>query len=232
MSKTMTATSTRRNHTVRAAGDVWTLGRHRMVCGDATNPADVDLLMDGLKANLIVTDPPYNVSYQSADGKSIRNDSMADGKFYEFLLAAFKNMAEHLAEGGSAYIFHRRHGRAELPPGVQRGGLSHQRRVHLGKEQPRIGRSPYQWQHEPVLFGWLPNGRHKWFADRKQSTIWNFDKPKKSEQHPTMKPIPLLAYPIKNSSAPNGVVMDLFGGSGSTLMACEQTDRILPHDGA
>ena len=89
-----------------------------------------------------------------------------------------------------------------------------------------LGRSPYQWQHEPVLFGWLPNGKHKWFADRKQTTIWNFDKPKHSKEHPTMKPIPLLAYPIKNSSAPNGVVMDLFGGSGSTLIACEQTDRI------
>ena len=89
-----------------------------------------------------------------------------------------------------------------------------------------LGRSPYQWQHEPVLFGWLPNGKHKWFADRKQTTIWSFDKPKHSKEHPTMKPIPLLAYPIKNSSAPNGVVMDLFGGSGSTLIACEQTDRI------
>lgn len=96
-----------------------------------------------------------------------------------------------------------------------------------------LGRSPYQWQHEPVLYGWLPNGKHKWFSDRKQSTIWNFDKPKKSADHPTMKPIPLLAYPIKNSSAPNAVVMDLFGGSGSTLMACEQTDRIcrtMEHD--
>ena len=89
-----------------------------------------------------------------------------------------------------------------------------------------LGRSPYQWQHEPVLFGWLPNGKHRWFADRKQTTIWNFDKPKHSAQHPTMKPIPLLAYPIKNSSAPNGIVLDLFGGSGSTLIACEQTDRI------
>ena len=89
-----------------------------------------------------------------------------------------------------------------------------------------LGRSPYQWQHEPVLFGWLPNGKHKWFADRKQTTIWNFDKPKHSAEHPTMKPIPLLAYPIKNSSAPNGIVMDLFGGSGSTLIACEETDRV------
>ena len=89
-----------------------------------------------------------------------------------------------------------------------------------------MGRSPYQWQHEPVLYGWLPNGKHKWFSDRKQSTIWNFDKPKRSAEHPTMKPIQLVAYPIKNSSAPNAVLLDLFGGSGSTLIACEQTDRI------
>ena len=94
------------------------------------------------------------------------------------------------------------------------------------KESLVLGRSPYQWQHEPVLFGWLPNGKHKWFADRKQTTVWRFDKPKRSKEHPTMKPVPLLAYPIKNSSAPNAVVLDLFGGSGSTLIACEQTDRI------
>ena len=201
-------------------GDVWTLGRHRMVCGDATNPADVDLLMDGLKANLIVTDPPYNVSYESADGKSIRNDSMTDGKFYEFLLAAFKNMAEHLAEGGSAYIFHADTEGLNFRRAFKEAGFHISGVCIWVKNSLVLGRSPYQWQHEPVLFGWLPNGRHKWFADRKQSTIWNFDKPKKSEQHPTMKPIPLLAYPIKNSSAPTGVVMDLFGGSGSTLMAC------------
>ena len=159
-------------------GDVWTLGRHRMVCGDATNAGDVDLLMDGLKANLIVTDPPYNVAYQSADGKSIQNDSMADGKFYEFLLAAFKNMAAHLAEGGSAYIFHADTEGLNFRRAFKEAGFHISGVCIWVKNSLVLGRSPYQWQHEPVLFGWLPNGKHKWFADRKQSTIWNFDKPK------------------------------------------------------
>ena len=207
-------------------GDVWTLGRHRMVCGDSTNPHDVALLMDGVKANLIVTDPPYNVAYESADGKSIQNDSMADEKFYEFLLAAFRNMAAHLAEGGSAYIFHADTEGLNFRRAFKEAGFHISGVCIWVKNSLVLGRSPYQWQHEPVLYGWLPNGKHKWFSDRKQSTIWNFDKPKRSKEHPTMKPIPLLAYPIKNSSAPNGVVMDLFGGSGSTLMACAQTDRI------
>lgn len=207
-------------------GDVWTLGRHRMVCGDSTNPDHVDLLMDGLKANLVVTDPPYNVAYESADGKSIQNDSMADEKFYEFLLAAFRNMAAHMAEGGSAYIFHADTEGLNFRRAFKEAGFHISGVCIWVKNSLVLGRSPYQWQHEPVLFGWMPNGKHRWFSDRKQTTIWNFDKPKHSKEHPTMKPIPLLAYPIKNSSAPNGVVMDLFGGSGSTLMACGQTDRI------
>lgn len=207
-------------------GDVWTLGRHRMVCGDSTNPDHVDLLMDGLKANLVVTDPPYNVAYESADGKSIQNDSMADEKFYEFLLAAFRNMAAHMAEGGSAYIFHADTEGLNFRRAFKEAGFHISGVCIWVKNSLVLGRSPYQWQHEPVLFGWMPNGKHRWFSDRKQTTIWNFDKPKHSKEHPTMKPIPLLAYPIKNSSAPNGVVLDLFGGSGSTLMACEQTDRI------
>ena len=207
-------------------GDVWTLGRHRLVCGDSTKAETYTTLMDGVKANLVITDPPYNVSYQSADGKSIQNDSMADGKFYEFLLAAFRNMAAHLAEGGSAYVFHADTEGLNFRRAFKEAGFHISGVCIWVKNSLVLGRSPYQWQHEPVLFGWLPNGKHKWFADRKQTTIWNFDKPKHSKEHPTMKPIPLLAYPIKNSSAPNGVVMDLFGGSGSTLIACEQTDRI------
>ena len=207
-------------------GDIWTLGKHRMVCGDATKASDVALLMDGIKANLVVTDPPYNVSYESADGKTIQNDSMADGKFYEFLLSAFKNMAAHMAEGGSAYIFHADTEGLNFRRAFKEAGFHISGVCIWAKNSLVLGRSPYQWQHEPVLFGWLPNGKHRWFADRKQTTIWNFDKPKHSAQHPTMKPIPLLAYPIKNSSAPNGIVLDLFGGSGSTLVACEQSDRI------
>ena len=170
--------------------------------------------------------PSYNVAYESADGKRIQNDSMADGQFYEFLLAAFRNMAAHMAEGGSAYIFHADTEGLNFRRAFKEAGFHISGVCIWVKNSLVLGRSPYQWQHEPVLFGWLPNGKHRWFADRKQSTIWNFDKPKRSKEHPTMKPIPLLAYPIKNSSAPNNIVLDLFGGSGSTLMACEQTDRI------
>jgi len=207
-------------------GDLWTLGRHRMLCGDATSEDDLNHLMGDVKANLIVTDPPYNVSYESADGKFIQNDSMADGAFYEFLLSAFRNWLPHLAEGASAYIFHADTEGLNFRRAFKEAGFHISGVCIWVKNSLVLGRSPYQWQHEPVLYGWLPNGKHKWFADRKQTTIWNYDKPKHSKEHPTMKPIPLLAYPIKNSSAPNGVVLDTFGGSGSTLIACEQTDRI------
>ena len=207
-------------------GDVWILGRHRLICGDATNPEDMARLMDGVKANLVVTDPPYNVAYQSKDGKTIQNDSMGDAAFYEFLLAAFKNMTAYMAEGGSAYIFHADTEGLNFRRAFKDAGFHISGVCIWVKNSLVLGRSPYQWQHEPVLFGWLPNGTHKWFSDRKQSTIWNYDKPKQSKEHPTMKPVPLLAYPIKNSSAPNGIVLDPFGGSGSTLIACEQTDRI------
>ena len=207
-------------------GDVWALGRHRLVCGDATKVEDLDLLMGDTRANLVVTDPPYNVAYESADGKSIQNDSMADEAFFDFLLSAFKNWTSHLAEGASAYIFHADTEGLNFRRAFKEAGFHISGVCIWVKNSLVLGRSPYQWQHEPVLYGWLPNGKHRWYADRKQTTIWNYDKPKHSKEHPTMKPIPLLAYPIKNSSAPNSVVLDTFGGSGSTLIACEETDRI------
>lgn len=209
-------------------GDVWQVGRHRLMCGDATSPEDVATLMDGKKANLIITDPPYNVAFESSDGLSIKNDRMENDKFYEFLLAAFKNMAEHLEKGGSAYVFH-----------ADTEGLNFRKAFidagfHLSgcciwvKNSLVLGRSDYQWQHEPVLYGFLQNGKHYWSknAGRSQTTIWNFDKPKKNKNHPTSKPLDLLAYPIGNSSQENAIVIDTFGGSGSTLMTCEQTNRI------
>lgn len=209
-------------------GDVWQVGRHRLMCGDATSPEDVATLMDGKKANLIITDPPYNVAFESSDGLSIKNDRMENDKFYEFLLAAFKNMAEHLEKGGSAYVFH-----------ADTEGLNFRKAFidagfHLSgcciwvKNSLVLGRSDYQWQHEPVLYGFLQNGKHYWSknAGRSQTTIWNFDKPKKNKNHPTSKPLDLLAYPIGNSSCENAIVIDTFGGSGSTLMTCEQTNRI------
>lgn len=209
-------------------GDVWQVGRHRLMCGDATSPEDVATLMDGKKANLIITDPPYNVAFESSDGLSIKNDKMENDKFYEFLLAAFKNMAEHLEKGGSAYVFH-----------ADTEGLNFRKAFidagfHLSgcciwvKNSLVLGRSDYQWKHEPVLYGFLQNGKHYWSknAGRSQTTIWNFDKPKKNKNHPTSKPLDLLAYPIGNSSQENAIVIDTFGGSGSTLMTCEQTNRI------
>lgn len=209
-------------------GDVWQVGRHRLMCGDATSPEDVATLMDGKKANIIITDPPYNVAFESSDGLSIKNDKMENDKFYEFLLAAFKNMAEHLEKGGSAYVFH-----------ADTEGLNFRKAFidagfHLSgcciwvKNSLVLGRSDYQWQHEPVLYGFLQNGKHYWSknAGRSQTTIWNFDKPKKNKNHPTSKPLDLLAYPIGNSSQENAIVIDTFGGSGSTLMTCEQTNRI------
>ncbi|RJX22337.1 MAG: DNA modification methylase [Ammonifex sp.] len=207
-------------------GDVWTLGRHRLVCGDATEAADVALLMDGCKANLVLTDPPYAVSYKSASGLSIKNDSLKKDEFYKFLLDAFRNMAENLESGGSAYVFHAdteglNFRRAFVDAGFHLSGV-----CIWAKDTFVMGRSPYQWQHEPILFGWLKNGKHKWYAGRAEKTVWNFAKPKKNKDHPTAKPLELLAYPIQNSSQPNGVVLDLFGGSGSTLITCEQADRI------
>ena len=211
--------------TFTKAGDVWTLGRHRLVCGDATDPAVYAILMDGVKANLVITDPPYNVNYEGSAGK-IQNDNMADEKFYEFLLAAFRNMESVMAPDASIYVFHSdteglNFRRAFADAGFYLSGCC------IWKKQSLVlGRSPYQWQHEPVLYGWKKNGRHQWYTGRKETTIWEFDKPKKNGDHPTMKPIPLLAYPIGNSSMANSVVLDPFGGSGSTLIACEQTDRI------
>ena len=207
------------------AGDVWTLGRHRLVCGDSTDPAVYSVLMDGVKANLVLTDPPYNVNYESSAGK-IKNDNMADEKFYEFLLAAFRNMVSVMADDASIYVFHAdteglNFRRAFADAGFYLSGCC------IWKKQSLVlGRSPYQWQHEPCLYGWKKNGRHQWYTGRKETTIWEFDKPNKNSDHPTMKPIPLLAYPIANSSMTNSVVLDPFGGSGSTLIACEQTDRI------
>ena len=211
--------------TFTKVGDVWTLGRHRLVCGDSTDPAVYEVLMDGVKANLVITDPPYNVNYEGSAGK-IKNDNMADEKFYEFLLAAFKNMESVMAADASIYVFHAdteglNFRRAFADAGFYLSGCC------IWKKQSLVlGRSPYQWQHEPVLYGWKKNGKHQWYTGRKETTIWEFDKPKKNGDHPTMKPIPLLAYPIGNSSMTNAIVLDPFGGSGSTLITCEQTDRI------
>lgn len=207
-------------------GDIWSVGRHRLMCGDATKAEDVAALMDGKKANILMTDPPYGVSFKSSDGLTIQNDSIKGDDFYQFLLAAFKNIVDNMESGGAAYVFHADTEGLNFRRAFQDAGF------HLAgcciwvKNSLVLGRSDYQWQHEPVLYGFLQNGKHKWFSDRSQTTVWNFDKPKKNKNHPTSKPLDLLGYPIGNSSQANAIVVDTFGGSGSTLMACEQMNRI------
>ncbi|MCR0611682.1 site-specific DNA-methyltransferase [[Clostridium] innocuum] len=210
---------------VTKSGDVWLLGNHRLICGDSTKAETYEALMDGKKANLVVTDPPYNVNYKGSAGK-IQNDSMNEEAFEKFLFDAYKQMNAAMAEDASIYVFHSdSHGLA-FRKAFEDAGFYLSGCCIWKKQSLVLGRSPYQWQHEPCLYGWKKKGKHQWYSDRKQTTIWEFDKPKKNGDHPTMKPIPLIAYPIKNSSMSNCIVLDPFGGSGSTLIACEQLGRI------
>ncbi len=210
---------------VTKSGDLWLLGNHRLICGDSTREETYTLLMDGKKANLVVTDPPYNVNYEGSAGK-IKNDNMENGKFYQFLLDAFTCMEKAMADNASIYVFHADTEGLNFRKAFADAGFYLSGTCIWKKQSLVLGRSPYQWQHEPVLFGWKKKGKHQWYTGRKESTIWEFDKPKKNGDHPTMKPVPLVAYPIKNSSMSNCIVLDPFGGSGSTLIACEQTNRV------
>jgi DNA modification methylase len=210
---------------VTKPGDLWLLGQHRLVCGDSTQADTYALLMDGRLANLVVTDPPYNVNYEGTAGK-IKNDNMADEKFYQFLLEAFTLTEKAMARDASIYVFHADTEGFNFRKAFKDAGFYLSGTCIWKKQSLVLGRSPYQWQHEPILFGWKKAGKHAWYSDRKQSTIWEFDKPRKNTDHPTMKPVPLVAYPILNSSMTGCIVLDPFGGSGSTLIACEQTGRI------
>ena len=205
-------------------GDVWRLGRHRLVCGDSTKAETYETLMEGKKANLVVTDPPYNVNYEGTAGK-IQNDNMASEKFFDFLFDAFSNMEKVMADDASIYVFHADTEGLNFRKAFEAAGFYLSGCCIWKKPSLVLGRSPYQWIHEPCLFGWKKSGKHQWYSDRKQTTVWEFEKSKKNTDHPTMKPIPLLSYPIANSSMSNTIVLDPFGGSGSTLIACEQMDR-------
>ena len=211
--------------TISKLGDLWHLGRHRVICGDSTGEETYKVLMEGVKANVIVTDPPYNVDVEETAGK-IMNDNMADQDFYKFLLSAYTRMHENLADDGSIYVFHADTEGLNFRKAFKDAGFYLSGCCIWKKNALVLGRSPYQWQHEPCLFGWKANGKHEWYSDRKQTTIWEYDRPKASKDHPTMKPVQLMAYPIRNSSMTNGIVLDPFLGSGSTLVACEETDRV------
>lgn len=207
------------------AGDLYLLGKHRLICGDSTKPETYERLLDGQKVNLILTDPPYNVDIEEKAGK-IQNDNLSNNEFYNFLLNAFSSMCSSLADDGSFYVFYADKEAVNFRTALLESGFYIAQGCIWVKNSIVIGRSNYQWKHEPVLFGWKQKGKHLWYSDRKQTTIWEFDKPQRSELHPTMKPIPLLAYPIKNSTMTNGIVLDPFLGSGSTLIACCETDRV------
>lgn len=206
-------------------GDIWTLGKHRVICGDATKLETFKTLLENTKVNLVVTDPPYNVNYEGSAGK-IKNDNMEDDKFYQFLFNSFVNMGQAMADDASIYVFHADTEGLNFRKAFQDAGFYLSGCCIWKKPSLVLGRSPYQWQHEPCLYGWKKKGKHKWYAGRKETSVWEFEKSKKNADHPTMKPIALLAYPIKNSSMTNSLVLDPFAGSGSTLIACEQTGRV------
>ena len=206
-------------------GDIWHLGKHRVIYGDSTKMETYERLMEGVKANLVLTDPPYNVDVQETAGK-IMNDNMSDSDFYNFLLAAYQCMHENLADDGSIYVWHADTEGLNFRKAFKDAGFYLSGCCIWKKNSLVLGRSPYQWIHEPCLFGWKQKGKHQWYSDRKQTTVWEYDKPKSSPDHPTMKPVTLMSYPIKNSTMTNGIVLDPFLGSGSTLIACMETDRV------
>lgn len=208
-------------------GNIYKLGDHYLMCGDSTNSNDVAKLMNNELVDLIITDPPYNVNYEgkTEDSLTIMNDNLSNNEFYTFLKKAYDNMYFSIKEGGSVYVFHADTEGLNFRKALINSGFKLAECLIWVKNSFVLGRQDYQWQHEPILYGWKPGAAHYFINDRSLSTILNFDKPIKSEEHPTMKPIELIAYLMKNSSVKNQKVLDLFGGSGSTLIAAEQLER-------
>lgn len=208
-------------------GDIWILGNHRLMCGDSTHKDDIMRLMNNQDADMILTDPPYNVDYvgKTAEALKIKNDNMDDNQFYEFLRKVFENMYIVTKEGASIYVFHADTEGINFRKAFKDAGFKLAECLIWKKDCFVMGRQDYQWQHEPVLYGWKEGKAHYFINDRTQSTILEFDRPKQSTLHPTMKPIDLIAKLIKNSSKENDIILDLFGGSGSTIIAAEQLNR-------
>lgn len=209
-------------------GDIWQLGEHRLICGDSADRNIVKKLLgnDFGKVDLVLTDPPYNVAYKgkTKDELEIENDSMSQEDFEKFLSASFKIINEILKRGGVFYIWHSFRAQREFENALNSANLEVRQQLIWVKNSMVLGRQDYQWRHESCFYGWK-EGSHDWEADRKQTTVLEFNRPTVNKEHPTMKPIALLAYQIQNSTKSGGIVFDGFGGSGSTLIACEQVKR-------
>jgi site-specific DNA-methyltransferase (adenine-specific) len=209
------------------AGDIWLLGEHKLICGDSTDPANVLRLLGEEKADCWLTDPPYNVAYEgkTKEKLTIKNDSKDDASFRAFLVDAFTAAAAGMKEGAAFYIWHADSEGFNFRYAVKNTDLLLKQCLIWNKNQLVMGRQDYQWKHEPCLYGWKEGAAHKFFNDRKQSTCIEFPRPKRSEEHPTMKPVPLFAYLMANSTEQGDLVLDSFGGSGTTLIAAEQLNR-------
>jgi DNA modification methylase len=216
-----------REAAVAQRGELWRLGEHRLLCGDATVAADLKRVLAGARADLVILDPPYNVDYEgkTKDKLTIQNDQMAGAAFYNFLLQAHRNLFAVTKEGAGIYVFHADTEGVNFRRALVDAGWKLAQCCVWIKQTLVMGRQDYHWQHEPILYGWKPGASHRWFTDRKQTTVWNFDRPTRSTDHPTMKPVDLISYPILNSSRNGDVVLDTFGGAGSTLIACAKHGR-------
>ena len=205
-------------------GDIFELGPHRLMCGDSTDSEQVATLLDGHEVDMIFTDPPYNVDYEGTAGK-IKNDKMEDDSFYLFLHEAFNNMFEHTKPGGAIYVCHADTEGLNFRNAFKNAGYKLAECLIWVKNALVLGRQDYHWRHEPILYGWKEGAAHYFVDDRTQDTIWEYNKPKKNEEHPTMKPLELVGKAISNSSRRHESILDLFGGSGSTMIAADQLDR-------
>jgi DNA modification methylase len=212
---------------ITVLGDLYEIGEHRLLCGDSTQTDTFEKLMAGELADMVLTDPPYNVAYEGGTKEklTIVNDSMGNDDFYNFLYDFYSALTTAVKKGAAIYVWHASSEIVNFGKALVDAGWLLKQQLIWVKSSLVMGRQDYQWKHEPCLYGWLDGGTHKWYADRKQTTVIEFDKPSRNGEHPTMKPVGLFAYQIENSSKQGDIVIDAFGGSGTTMVACEQLKR-------